>query len=72
MSRSKKFPIWTDSPSKNSKRIANKKFRQKERQAIHHGEDPPLKSRELTNPYDICDWKLFPRDKKDAEKASRK
>jgi hypothetical protein len=72
MSRSKKFPIWKDSPSKESKRIANKRFRQKERQSIHHGEEPPLKSRELTNPYDLCDYKFFPRNKKDSDRAARK
>jgi len=29
------------------KKIAHKKFRQAERQAIHHEEDPPIDSREV-------------------------
>lgn len=74
MSRSKKkISIIKDSAGKDDKRRASKKFRQRERQDIHHGRDPVLHSRQLTNQWDLCDWKSFlDKDDPDYERAKRK
>lgn len=70
MSRSKKkVHIQKDSPGRDQKRLASKKFRQRERQDIHHGRDPVVHSRYVTNQYDLCDWRSFP-DKDDPEYES--
>lgn len=53
MSRSyKKHPIVKDK----GRRDYNKLFRNKTKQAIREGQDPPTKTREVVNDYDVCDW----------------
>jgi len=60
MARSrKKLSIAKDQAGKDDKRLFNKKFRAKERQALHHGEDPPVSKHEAMNQYDICDYKFY-------------
>lgn len=53
MSRSRKknsFVKWTSAATdKEHKKLAHKTFRQAERQAIHHGDDPPEDIREAFN-----------------------
>jgi hypothetical protein len=72
MSRSKKYPIWKDQADKETKRLSNKRFRQAERQALHHGEEPPVNPKELFNQYDISDYRFWPRNEEDKKAASRK
>lgn len=75
MSRSKKkISISTDSSNrKEGKRIASKRFRQRERMDIHHGRDPVMHSKYVTNPYNLCDWKsILDKDDPNYERYKRK
>ena len=57
MSRSRrKTPISGNTPArsdKEDKRLANKKFRQAERQAIYHEKDPPENPKEVADCWDF-------------------
>lgn len=55
MSRSyKKRPVIKDKGRKDY----NKIFRRKERQRLKEGKQLPIKTRELVNDWDVCDWKF--------------
>lgn len=57
MSRSRrKNPMtgWTNARTeKDDKRLAHRKFRQREREAIHRGEDPPEDLKEVSDIWDF-------------------
>lgn len=71
MSRSYKKPIIKDK----GRRDYNKVFRRKTRQALKKNKEPPKKTREVVNGYDVCDYIIY-FDKDDdyeyKERAKRK
>ena len=71
MSRSYKYPIWKDRTDKRMKRLSNKRVRQWLKTAQVGLKSNNLKKK-LTNPWDISDWKIDPKDDKDKQKAMRK
>lgn len=71
MSRSYKYPIYTDQQDKRSKRHSNKRLRQFLKN-IHKGFKSSIIKKKLTNPYNICDWKEDPDEGVDTLKAKRK
>jgi len=74
MSRSKKKPIITD-VTKEKKKISHKKFRRKVKQDIQADklDELPLNEREITNQYDVCDYKyIIDKENKFYNKSKRK
>jgi hypothetical protein len=56
MSRSrKKVPVVKDKGPE--LKFYNRKFRRKEKQALQEGKDPPVRTSEVVNDWDVCDWK---------------
>lgn len=72
MSRSRKRHAIVKDHPKDAKRINSKKFRAKVKQAIHHEKEPPVKSSEVMNDYDYCDYVIRAYDKKSKIKFKRK
>jgi len=74
MSRSKKKPIITD-VTKGKKKISHKKFRRKVKQDIQSDklDELPLNEKEITNQYDVCDYKyIIDKENKYYNKSKRK
>jgi hypothetical protein len=70
MSRSKKFPVFKDSHKKlYDKRLSNKKIRKASDIENFKGFNLLKK---LYDPWNICDWKWYPKDIDDINKSSRK
>ena len=69
MSRSFKFPIYTDY-NKGAKTMANKIVRRKLKKTKASNKGNWY--RKLTNPYDICDYKFWPRDEQQFKESRRK
>ena len=57
MSRSRKKHGWIKDRGW-KKGIYNKQFRRVNKQRISMGKHP-LQMKELINPYDVCDWKIY-------------
>jgi hypothetical protein len=57
MSRSRKKTPITKVTGNGSKALANRKLRKRIKEAVHRGAEVMPLSEELTNPYDLCDWK---------------
>lgn len=69
MSRSRKFPIYTDY-NRGAKTIANRIVRKRLKKL-----KIAIKGnwyRKLTNPYDICDWKFWPITEEQFKESKRK
>lgn len=71
MSRSYKYPIYTDRQDKRSKRLSNKRVRQFLK-TISEGFKSSIIKKKLSNPYDIRDWTIDPDKGEDTRKAMRK
>lgn len=74
MSRSRKKPILKDS-NKGMKRHSHKLFRKKVKQKIQENrlDEIPEDQREVTNQYDVSDWKFYAEEGDDFyEKFKRK
>ena len=71
MSRSLKYPIYKDKANKSDKRLANKKIRRFLKK-LEKGFKSINFFHKLYNSYNICDYKIDPRDQEDKIKASRK
>jgi hypothetical protein len=74
MSKSYKKPIITDT-SKAAKKISHSKFRKRTKQKIQESrfDELPLLEKEVTNQYDVCDWKFRVDEDSDYyEKSKRK
>lgn len=72
MSRSRKKHATIKDHPKNAKKEANRKFRSRSKQAIKSGKEPPLKSSEVMNDYDVCDYVIHAWDEKSKIKLKRK
>lgn len=62
MSRSRRRPYYVDGQSRGTKwakRLAHHRWRQATRAALIHGEEPPARPEEASNPYDIHDWSWY-------------
>lgn len=58
MSRSrKKHAIYKDHP-KDAKKLANRRSRRKTKIAVNKGDEIIPVSKEVTNPYDVCDYTI--------------
>lgn len=71
MSRSYKYPIFKDKASKTTKRLSSKAIRRWLR-TLEIGFKSMKLFRQQINPYDLCDWKIFPIKQSDIEKSKRK
>lgn len=59
MSRSKrKEPVYKDPSNTKGKKFANRRHRRSIKQAIHHEDELMPESKEITNSYDVIDFKM--------------
>jgi len=72
MSKSKKYPVYKDSPSKHTKRLSNKRIR-KYLKSLVKGFKSTRFFHQLLNQYDICDYKWYPdKESSNYKEATRK
>ena len=72
MSRSYKKNVVYKDGGKKDKQLANRKIRRVNKIRVTQ-EDTPLQSKELVNPYDVCDYKCWVyEENEDYEKIKRK
>jgi hypothetical protein len=72
MSRSRKRHAIVKDHPKDAKKINNRLFRAKTKQAIKEGKEPPLKNSEVMQDYNVSDWVFVAKTKKDKIKFKRK
>ena len=71
MSRSYKYPITKDSPSKIMKRLSSKRIR-RWLIKLDTGFKSSKQFKQQVNQYDLVDWITLPENKKEINKAKRK
>jgi hypothetical protein len=72
VSKSRKYPVYKDSGSKDTKRLSNKRIRKYLRSLVKGFKSTKL-FHQVLNSYDICDYKWYPnKDSKQYKEATRK
>jgi len=72
MSKSKKYPVYKDSGSKDTKRLSNKRIR-KYLKSLVKGFKSTKFFHQLLNQYDLCDYRWYPNKESSTYKqATRK